>query len=198
MRGVFQPLWSLLAWQLNQIPSLSLPPSLLHTSASRTRVPTSSEADARGLWNLPLVFGILTRRLGVPAATPRVQILERPLQNCPSWGLNDKLCFCEVCKVPKTSPVLRQEQPMEATAGTPPTPPQWHPWLLPLSLPPSWPAWHRSEDPAASGSVESSLWSPDRASAFPKMAWRQLFLICLSAVALLSSEYGEVPGWTWC
>lgn len=55
---------------------------------------------------MPLIFGILTQRLGVLAATARVQILERALLNCPGSGPNDKLCFCEVCKVPKTSPVF--------------------------------------------------------------------------------------------
>lgn len=115
----------------------SLPPSCILQPPGLVSPPPLKQMPG-AFETCPLVFGILTRRLGVPAATLRVQILERPLQNCPGWGPNDKLCFCEVCKVPKTSPVLWQEQPMEATARTPPTPPQWHPCLS-LSLPPGLP-----------------------------------------------------------
>lgn len=79
----------------------------------------------RSTLNLPLVSRILTLRLSIPTATPWSRILERPLQNCLSSGPKDRLRFCEVCKVPKTSPVLRLEQPMEAMTQTPPTP-QWH------------------------------------------------------------------------
>nr|XP_035924318.1 unique cartilage matrix-associated protein isoform X2 [Halichoerus grypus] len=75
---------------------------------------------------------------------------------------------------------------MEATAETPP-PPRG---IQVSCLPPSWHAWHRREDLAAGFRVcrtLSALWFPNRASAPPTMAWRQLLMAsCLSAAVLLT------------
>lgn len=129
-KGVFQAFWSLCLTSQSKSPTEahSLPPQ---ASASRTRAPTSPEADARISFK---VFGILTLGLGIPTATPWVWNLERPLQNCLGWGPTTGSASVKFCRTPKPSPVLQKEQPMEAAAETPPTPPQGYPGLLLPSL----------------------------------------------------------------
>lgn len=112
-------------------------------SASRTKVPTSPEADAR------ISLSLSNRRLGWAFQQQLLGcgILEKPLQSCLSWGLTTTgSASVKVCRTPKTSPVLQEEQPMEAAAETPPTPPPPATGTQVSCLPPTWHAWPRREE----------------------------------------------------
>lgn len=133
------------------------------------------------------VKGVNTLGVGVGKATSK---LSQP------GALTTSSASVEVCPVPKTSPAL---QPRAANGNHSQEPSHAHPVTAqpPASLFALSP-WPGSEVRTRwAAALETAgrlicLVDPKRASAPAKMTWRHVLLLsCLSAMVLLSSEYGE-------